>query len=132
MSYVVREDDPTTTGGFVLSASATQLMDQRRLARMGDPVWCPVCATVGYIAQGNPTFIDEYIAVATHGHHVKCDCAPGSHQLIATQQSLAADMDAAIDIPKGLAKRARLVTDRMNAAVKEGVKPGDLRSRRKT
>ncbi|MCD5988610.1 PAAR domain-containing protein [Pseudomonas sp. CDFA 553] len=126
MSYVVREDDPTTTGGFVLSASATQLMDLRRLARMGDPVWCPACETVGYIAQGNPTFIDEYIAVATHGHNVKCECDVGSHQLIATQQTLAADMDAAIDIPKGLAKRARLVVDKMNAAVKEGVQPGDL------
>ncbi|WP_095092456.1 PAAR domain-containing protein [Pseudomonas sp. Irchel 3A5] len=132
MSYVVREDDPTTTGGFVLSASATQLMDLRRLARMGDPVWCPACGTVGYIAQGNPTFIDEYIAVATHGHNVKCDCDTGSHQLIATQQTLAADMDAAIDIPKGLAKRARLVVDKMNAAVKEGVRPCDLRSASKT
>jgi uncharacterized Zn-binding protein involved in type VI secretion len=126
MPYVVREDDPTTTGGFVLSASATQRMDERKLARMGDPVWCPACVTVGYIAQGNPTFIDEYIAVATHGHHVRCECAPGSHQLISTQQILAADMDAAIEIPKGLAKRARLVVDKMNDAVKEGVQPGDL------
>lgn len=132
MSYVVREDDPTTTGGFVLSASATQLMDLRRLARMGDPVWCPACRTVGYIAQGNPTFIDEYIAVATHGHNVKCECDTGSHQLIATQQTLAADMDAAIDIPKGLAKRAKLLADRMNAAVSKGVRPCDLRSASKT
>jgi uncharacterized Zn-binding protein involved in type VI secretion len=132
MPYVVREDDPTTTGGFVLSASAIQRMDERKLARMGDPVWCPACATVGYIAQGNPTFIDEYIAVATHGHNVRCDCDVGSHQLIATQQSLAADMDAAIDIPKGLAKRARLVADRMNAAIKEGVQPRDLRAGSKT
>ena len=132
MSYVVREDDPTTTGGFVLKASATQLMELRRLARMGDPVWCPACATVGYIAQGNPTFIDEYIAVATHGHYVKCDCNLGSHRLIATQQSLTADMDAAIDIPKGLAKRARLVADKMTVAVKEGLDPGNLRSCSKT
>lgn len=132
MSYVVREDDPTTTGGFVLRASATQLMDLRRLARMGDPVWCPACGTVGYIAQGNPTFIDEYIAVATHGHNVKCECDTGSHQLIATQQTLAADMDAAIDIPKGLAKRAKLLADRMNAAVSKGVRPCDLRSASKT
>lgn len=128
MPYVVREDDPTTTGGFVLSASAIQRLDERKLARMGDPVWCPACRTVGYIAQGNPTFVDEYIAVATHGHHVRCECDAGSHQLIATQQTLAADMDAAIDIPKGLAKRARLVVDKMNAAVKDGVQPRDLRT----
>ncbi|WP_349972223.1 PAAR domain-containing protein [Pseudomonas caspiana] len=128
MPYVVREDDPTTTGGFVLSASAIQRLDERKLARMGDPVWCPACGTVGYIAQGNPTFVDEYIAVATHGHHVRCECEPGSHQLIATQQTLAADMDAAIDIPKGLAKRARLVVDKMSAAVKDGAQPRDLRT----
>ncbi|WP_147464013.1 PAAR domain-containing protein, partial [Pseudomonas cannabina] len=41
MSFIVREGDSTTTGGFVLSGSASEVIDQRRVARMGDPVWCP-------------------------------------------------------------------------------------------
>lgn len=128
MSYAVREGDPTTTGGFVLRASATQQVDARRLARMGDPVWCAACEKVGYIAQGNPTFIDEYLAVATHGNNVRCDCVSGSHQLIATQQSLTADMEATIDIPKDLAKRARQVADKMTEAIGKGALPSDLLS----
>ena len=78
MAYAVREGDPTSTGGFVVSGSATQLGEERRLARMGDPVWCPACEKVGYIVQGNPTFIDEYIAVATQGHKVQCGCERGT------------------------------------------------------
>lgn len=132
MSHAVREGDPTTTGGWVLRASATQQVDERRLARMGDPVWCAACEKVGYIAQGNPTFIDEYLAVATHGNNVRCDCVSGSHQLIATQQSLTADMEATIDIPKDLAKRARQVADKMTEAIGKGALPTDLLSLSKT
>ena len=128
MSYAVREGDPTTTGGFVLRTSATQELDLRKLARMGDPVWCATCENVGYIIQGNPTFIDEYLAVATHGHSVRCDCAPGSHRLIATQQSLAADMEATIEIPEDLAKRAKQLADKMTEAIRGGARPCDLLS----
>lgn len=120
MSYAVREGDPTTTGGFVLNASATQLIDLRRIARMGDPVWCAACESVGYIAQGNPTFIDEYIAVATHGHAVQCACKPGSNQLISTQESFAADMDAAIAIPDDMALIAKSNADKMTHSIREG------------
>lgn len=123
MSYAVREGDPTTTGGFVLSASGASQADLRKLARMGDPAWCAACKKVGYIAQGNPTFIDGYIAVATHGHNVQCECEAGSHQLIATQQSLAADMDATIEIPADQAARAKLMTGKINLAIKEGTGP---------
>ncbi|EPN11920.1 PAAR motif-containing protein, partial [Pseudomonas syringae pv. actinidiae ICMP 18804] len=31
MSFIVREGDPTTTGGFVLSASASEVIDLRRV-----------------------------------------------------------------------------------------------------
>ena len=115
MAYAVREGDPTSTGGVVVSASATHQVQERRLARMGDPVWCPACEQTGYIAQGNPTFIDEYVAVATQGHEVKCGCKRGTHTLIATQQSLAADMDATIEIPKDMAKTAKLRAEKMTA-----------------
>ncbi|HEX8595609.1 MAG TPA: PAAR domain-containing protein [Pseudomonas sp.] len=120
MPYVVREGDPTTNGGFVLSASATELMELRRFARMGDPVWCSACESVGYIAEGNPTYIDEFIAVATHGHLVKCGCKAGSNRLIASQQSIKADMDAAIAIPEDLAEQARSKAEHIHRSIKDG------------
>ncbi len=107
MTFIVREGDLTNTGGAVMKASAGQVWDERRLARMGDPVWCPACQQVGFIAQGNPTYIDQLLAVATHGQEVRCDCPRGSHRLIASQDQLEADLDATIDIPKDLAEKAR-------------------------
>ena len=126
MTYAVREGDPTTTGGFVVSASATEMVEQRRLARMGDPVWCADCETVGYIAQGNPTLIDEYLAVATEGHAVQCACSFGHHRLIATQQSLAADMEATIEIPVEMAERAKRAASKLTLAAKAGARPLNL------
>ena len=120
MSFVVMEGDPTTTGGFVLAASASEVIDLRRVARMGDPVWCPACKSVGFIAQGNPTWIDECVAVATHGHQVQCGCAGGSNQLIASQEHFAADMDAAIDIPEDLARQARWNAEQIATAIQDG------------
>jgi len=120
MSYVVREGDPTSTGGFVMSASASHLVDLQRVARMGDPVWCGVCQSVGYIAQGNPTFVDEFVAVSTHGNVVQCACQPGSHTVIATQQALGADMEATIDIPPDMAEQAKAAADSIHRAIREG------------
>lgn len=120
MSYIVREGDPTTSGGFVLAASATEVIDLRRVARMGDPVWCPVCKRVGFIAQGNPTYIDECLAVATHGHQVRCGCKPGSNRLSASQDHFTAEMDAAITIPEDIAEQARLNAEQITRAIKEG------------
>lgn len=123
MTYVVREGDSTTTGGVVLSASGSHTWEDRRLARMGDPVWCELCAQIGFIAQGNPTFIDELVAVATHGQAVRCGCAEGTHRLIASQDQLQADMDATIEIPKDLAEKARKRAKRMTRARGESHAP---------
>ncbi|MFJ4143377.1 PAAR domain-containing protein [Pseudomonas sp. NPDC089734] len=120
MSCVVREGDPTTTGGFVLSASATELIDQRRVARMGDPVWCPACKSLGYIAEGNPTYINGCVAVATHGHEVKCGCHPGSNRLTASQEHTRADMEATIRIPADMAEQALVNIERITRSIKEG------------
>lgn len=107
MTCVIREGDSTTTGGVVLQTSSTQVWAERRLARMGDPVWCAACQQVGFIAQGNPTFIDQLMAVATDGHLVQCACPHGVHRLISSQDQLLADMDATINIPKDQAEKAR-------------------------
>jgi regulator of RNase E activity RraA len=84
---------------------------------MGDPVWCPECQQVGFIAQGNPTFIDQLIAVATHAQAVKCGCAEGTNRLIASQDQLVADMDAAIFIPKDEAEQARKRAKRLTKSM---------------
>jgi len=107
MTCAIREGDATTTGGVVLQTSATLTWEERRLARMGDPVWCAACRQIGYIAQGNPTFIDEVVAIATHDQWVRCGCPFGDHRLIASQDQLKADMQAAINIPKDQAEKAR-------------------------
>jgi len=117
MAFVIKEGDPTTKDGFVIAASASATVQLRKLARMGDPVWCPACDSVGYIAEGNPTFIDQYIAVATHGQAVQCACPWGSHRLVATQDSLQADMDATISIPPEHAQTARTTAEQMTRAI---------------
>ncbi|TDV66042.1 PAAR domain-containing protein [Pseudomonas sp. LP_7_YM] len=119
MTSVIREGDSTTTAGVVLQTSGTQTWEERRLARMGDPVWCAACEQVGYIAQGNPTYIDQVLAVATEGQLVHCDCPLGDHRLIASQDELRADMDATIDIPKDLAATARKRAKRLGKAMRE-------------
>jgi hypothetical protein len=96
------------------------VIDLRRVARMGDPVWCPACKSVGFIAQGNPTYVDECVAVATQGHHVQCGCPPGSNWLAASQEHFKADMDAAIPIPDDMAAQARLNAEALAAAIKNG------------
>ncbi|MDB5980301.1 MAG: motif-containing protein [Pseudomonas sp.] len=120
MTHVIREGDLTTTDGFVISASAKILVQQRKLARMGDPVWCPACDRVGYIAQGNPTFIAEFVAVATHDQLVHCGCPPGTHRLRASPGSMAADMEASISIPSDLASTARTQAEQLSLAIQQG------------
>jgi uncharacterized Zn-binding protein involved in type VI secretion len=120
MTYVIREGDLTTTDGFVMAASAKMVVQQRKLARMGDPVWCPACEQVGYIAQGNPTFIAEYIAVATQDQQVHCGCPPGTHRLLASPGSVTADMEATINIPADLAETAHLKAQQLSYAIAQG------------
>ncbi|MDB6048036.1 MAG: hypothetical protein JWR17_782 [Pseudomonas sp.] len=120
MRYVIREGDLTTTDGFVISASAKATVQLRKLARMGDLVWCPRCECVGYIAEGNPTYIDHYVAVATQGHEVKCDCPPGSHRLLASADSIQADMEATIYIPNDLAEASCKAAAQLSCAIRDG------------
>lgn len=120
MPFVVREGDLTTSGGFVLAASASEAIDVFRIARMGDPVWCPACKEVGYIAEGNPTWVDGQVAVATHGHLVRCGCTTGKNRVKASQEQHRADMEATITIPDDLAETALANAERMTLEIKEG------------
>lgn len=119
MTNVIREGDLTTTGGFVIRASAKATVQSRKLARMGDLVWCPKCDSVGYIAEGNPTCIDHYVAVATQGHEVKCGCPSGSNRLLPSADSSQADMDASISIPTDLAEVSQKAAAQLSRAILE-------------
>jgi len=119
MPFIVREGDTTTSGGLVSNTSSRVILDGQRVALMGDPVWCPACRSAGYIAQGNPTYVDEFVAVATHGHEVRCGCPLGSNRLIASQDKFQADMDAAIDIPEDMITEARRRAEALTQEIKD-------------
>lgn len=120
MALVIREGDPTTTGGIVVTGSSANTIEYRKAARISDPVWCPVCKSMGYIAEGNPTVIDEFVALATHGHAVKCGCPFGSNRLIATQSTVMAAEDVAVSIAPDLAAKAEAATQIWARAIREG------------
>lgn len=120
MALVIREGDPTTTGGIVVTGSSANTIEYRKAARISDPVWCPACNSMGYIAEGNPTVIDEYVALATHGHAVKCGCPFGSNRLIATQSTVMAAEDVAVSIAPDLAAKAEAATQIWARAIREG------------
>lgn len=120
MTFVIREGDPTTTGGRVLAGSTTKIVVYRNAARISDPVWCPQCNRMGFIAEGNPTFIVEGVAVATHGHAVQCGCPPGSNRLIATQSTVMAAEEGSVAIAPEFAAMAQAATHAWAQAISDG------------
>lgn len=85
MAYLIREGDPTTTGGRVLAGYAPMTVEGCAAARITDPVWCPACQRVGQIAEGHPGFMCGDQGAALEGYQVACGCPEGSNRLIATQ-----------------------------------------------
>ncbi|MBH3417232.1 PAAR domain-containing protein [Pseudomonas putida] len=76
MKGVIRVGDKNTGGGRVLSSSSTTIFNGVRIARQGDPVYCPI---VGHgetkIAEGRDNFIDDGRPVAFDGNCCGCGCA---------------------------------------------------------
>ncbi|OLF56533.1 PAAR domain-containing protein [Pseudomonas chlororaphis] len=120
MTFVIREGDPSTTGGRVLVGSTTTIVVHRQAARISDPVWCPQCNSMGFIAEGNPSFIVEGVAVATHGHAVQCGCPPGSNRLIATQSTVMAAEEGSVVIAPEFAAMAQAATHAWARAISDG------------
>jgi uncharacterized Zn-binding protein involved in type VI secretion len=85
MKGIIRIGDTTTGGGKVLSGSGEMRFDGIGVARLGDPVMCPI---PGHgrttIAEGNPTYREDGVPVAFDGHLCKCGCALISSLLAAT------------------------------------------------
>ncbi|HHB8371736.1 TPA: PAAR domain-containing protein, partial [Klebsiella pneumoniae] len=75
MKGIIRTGDTHTGGGKVLRGSSNMKFGGIGVARLGDPVSCPIKGhgpTV--IAEGHPTFSDHGIPVAFHGHRCACGC----------------------------------------------------------
>lgn len=75
MKGIIRVGDKTTGGGSVLSGSTNMKFCGIGVARLGDPVNCPI---VGHsptvIAEGHPIFEDNGVPVAFHGNRCACGC----------------------------------------------------------
>lgn len=75
MKNIIRINDKTTSGGKVLSGSTTMKFHGIGVARKGDPVMCPIPVHgLTVIAEGHPTFKDNGVPVAFHGHRCACGC----------------------------------------------------------
>ncbi|KWB82943.1 PAAR domain-containing protein [Burkholderia ubonensis] len=76
MSNFIRLGDLTSHGGTVISASQTMSYDGIPVARMGDPITCPMHPQVqpNVIIAGDASTIDEGIPVARAGHKGTCGC----------------------------------------------------------
>ena len=69
---VIRLGDKTTHGGVVVQVASVSEIDGRRIARIGDQVTCPRCSGRHIIVEGEPTYLDDDIPVALHGHKTSC------------------------------------------------------------
>lgn len=80
---IILVGDTTTTGGSVLTGAAESNQEGRKVARLGDSVFCPVCKVMGKIAEGVTEMKVMGIPVALEGHRVSCGCPEGSCRLVA-------------------------------------------------
>jgi len=75
MKCVIRIGDKTTGGGQVLSGSAKMKFNGIGVARLNDPVSCPVEGhSPSYISQGHPGMKDRSTPVAFHDYSCSCGC----------------------------------------------------------
>lgn len=76
MKNIIRINDKNTGGGSVISGSVHMKFGGIGVARVGDPVNCPL---PGHgptsVMEGHPTFKDNGVPVAFHGHRCACGCA---------------------------------------------------------
>ncbi|WDG51473.1 PAAR domain-containing protein [Pseudomonas chlororaphis] len=120
MAFVIREGDPTTTGGKVIAGSGTTFVVNQRVARIADPVWCPVCQTVGFIAEGHHTWVDDQQATAVEGSLVQCGCPTGANRLVATQWTVCSGNQPTIPLDSNCVGPAVINTQRWADAIHKG------------
>ncbi|MGH8417733.1 MAG: PAAR domain-containing protein [Pseudomonas sp.] len=76
MRNIIRIGDTTTGGGKVQAGSQDMVFGGIGVARVGDPVMCPLpLHGLNAIAEGHPHFDDNGVPVAFDGHRCECGCA---------------------------------------------------------
>lgn len=67
--------DKTTHGGEVISASSTMIVDNKKVALVGDKVSCPKEGHgINTIIEGSPEWSSDGKSVVVNGCHCECVC----------------------------------------------------------
>lgn len=86
LGAIVRKNDKTDHGGYVMTASSTMEFDGRCAALVGDLVSCPIEGHgVNPIIEGHPTMSENGRAVVVHECRAQCGC-----RVLASDPSLTA------------------------------------------
>ncbi|MGN6085715.1 PAAR domain-containing protein [Trinickia sp.] len=86
LGAIVRKNDKTDHGGYVMTASSTMEFDGRCAALVGDLVSCPIEGHgVNPIIEGHPTMSENGRAVVVHECCAQCGC-----RVLASDPSLTA------------------------------------------
>ena len=72
MAEIIRKDDSTDHGGFVLEGFPHTSLNGKPMAGVGHQVSCPRCKGVFPILEGSPTYKVNGIPVAVHGMKTAC------------------------------------------------------------
>ncbi|WP_074388787.1 PAAR domain-containing protein [Mangrovibacter phragmitis] len=76
MKGIIRVGDKTTGGGIVVSGSNKMKFGGVGVARLNDPVICPIPGhTPSFISEGHLTMKDNGLPVAFHGCKCSCGCS---------------------------------------------------------
>jgi uncharacterized Zn-binding protein involved in type VI secretion len=75
MQNIIRIGDTHTGGGQVLTGSDVMKFGGIGVARLNDPVFCPLPAHgPTFVAEGHAVFNDNGVPIAFHGHRCACGC----------------------------------------------------------
>ncbi|EPJ45393.1 MAG: hypothetical protein OFPII_27570 [Osedax symbiont Rs1] len=87
MTYIIRQGDPTTTGGSVTQGHSLLEVLGKPATLEGMIATCPACKKgSGPIKPVSKRSLDiEGVVVIIHGDIVQCGCPPGANKVVATQ-----------------------------------------------
>ncbi|WP_409310949.1 PAAR domain-containing protein [Pectobacterium sp. B1J-3] len=72
---IVRLGDKLSSGGSVISASSTMILEGKKAVLVGDAVSCPIKGHgVNKIVEGDPSWISDGKPVVTHQCKCQCGC----------------------------------------------------------
>ncbi len=93
MTYIIRQGDPTTTGGSVTQGHSLFETFSKPTTLEGMKATCPVCKKGSGPIQATSSRHSEVNGkvVIVHGDIVLCGCPPGANTVIATQFKATAD-----------------------------------------